>query len=84
MAKKSKLLAALDAHKGVDHELERQKKLQKQAARRKRSRAAAKLRNGGPANGEVDAEVNGKEERPQKENGYQSEDESEDDSTTVC
>ncbi len=37
MAKKSKLLAALDAHKGRDHKLEKQKKLQKQAARKKRS-----------------------------------------------
>lgn len=36
MAKKSKLLAALDAQKGRDHNLERQKKLQKQAVKRKR------------------------------------------------
>lgn len=35
MAKKSKLLAALDAHKGRDYKLEHQKKLQKQAERRK-------------------------------------------------
>lgn len=34
--RKSKLLAALDAHKGIDHKLERQKKLQKQAAKKKR------------------------------------------------
>ena len=38
MAKKSKLLNALDRYKGVDHELERQKKMQKQAERRKRAR----------------------------------------------
>lgn len=37
MAKKSKLLAALDAHKGRDYKLEKQKKLQKQAAKKKRS-----------------------------------------------
>lgn len=36
MAKKSKLLAALDAHKGKDYKIEKQKKFQKQAAKRKR------------------------------------------------
>ena len=35
---KSKLIAALDAHKGRDHKLERQKKLQKEATKRKRSK----------------------------------------------
>ncbi|KLJ09534.1 hypothetical protein EMPG_15060 [Blastomyces silverae] len=39
MVKKSKLLSALDAHKGRDYELERQKKLQKAAERRKRAAA---------------------------------------------
>ena len=38
MAKKSKLLDALDRYKGVDHELERQKKMQKQAERRKQAK----------------------------------------------
>ncbi|KAG9676776.1 Ebp2-domain-containing protein, partial [Aureobasidium melanogenum] len=38
MAKGSKLLAALDREKGVDHKLERQKKQQKAAEKRKRSR----------------------------------------------
>lgn len=38
MAKKSKLLSALDAHKNVDYSLQKQKKLQKQAAKRKRSK----------------------------------------------
>ncbi|KAL8801379.1 MAG: hypothetical protein Q9182_004493 [Xanthomendoza sp. 2 TL-2023] len=38
MAKKSRLLSALDAHKNFNHNLERQKKLQKQAAKRKRSK----------------------------------------------
>ena len=37
MAKKGKLLVALDAHKGRDYKLEKQKKLQKQAARKKKS-----------------------------------------------
>ena len=40
MAKRSKLLAALDAHKGVNHKLENQKKQQKQAEKRKRSKEA--------------------------------------------
>lgn len=38
MAKKSKLLAALDAHKGKDHKLEKHKKLRKLAEKRKKSR----------------------------------------------
>ncbi|MCJ1431309.1 rRNA-processing protein and EBNA1-binding protein ebp2 [Xylographa pallens] len=40
MARKSKLLAALDAHKGKDYKLEKQKTLQKDAAKRKRIKAA--------------------------------------------
>lgn len=39
MAKKGKLLVALDAHKGRDYELEKQKKQQKQAAKKKRAKA---------------------------------------------
>ncbi|KAL9062838.1 MAG: hypothetical protein Q9161_009729 [Pseudevernia consocians] len=39
MAKKGKLLAALDAHKGRDYRLEKQKKQQKQAAKKKRTKA---------------------------------------------
>ena len=42
MAKKSKLLAALDAHKGRDFKKERQKKLQKQAERRKKTKSVEK------------------------------------------
>lgn len=45
MAKKGKLFSALDAHKNIDHRREKQKKLQKQAAKRKRSREH------GPTNG---------------------------------
>ncbi|KAL1953987.1 hypothetical protein VTO42DRAFT_1873 [Malbranchea cinnamomea] len=40
MAKKSKLLSALDAHRGRDFYKERQKKLQKAAEKRKRAKAA--------------------------------------------
>jgi rRNA-processing protein EBP2 len=36
---KSKLKQALEQFKGVDHKLEKQKKLQKQAGKRKRSKA---------------------------------------------
>ena len=39
MAKKGKLLVALDAHKDRDYKLEKQKKQQKQAARKKRTKA---------------------------------------------
>ncbi|KAL8961262.1 MAG: hypothetical protein Q9193_002157 [Seirophora villosa] len=38
MVKTSKLLSALDAHRNIDHRKERQQKLQKQAAKRKRLR----------------------------------------------
>ena len=43
MAKDRKLKAALDRHKGVDHKLERQKKLQKDAERRKRQKKERKV-----------------------------------------
>lgn len=39
MAKKGKLLAVLDAHKGRDYKIEKQKKQQRQAAKKKRSQA---------------------------------------------
>ena len=39
MAKRSKLLTALDIHKGRDYKLEKQKKQQKQAAKKLRSKA---------------------------------------------
>ena len=45
MARSSKLLAALDAHKGRDHDHERQVKLQKDAAKRKRNRAVKETSN---------------------------------------
>lgn len=38
MAKKGKLLTALDAHKGRDYNLQKQKKQQKQAAKKKRTK----------------------------------------------
>lgn len=38
MVKKSKLLAALDAHKGKDYKLEKQKMLQRKAEKRKKTK----------------------------------------------
>ena len=46
MARKSKLLAALDAHKRRDYKLEKQQKSQKQAEKRKKSRATGHRPNG--------------------------------------
>ncbi|KAI9794739.1 MAG: rRNA-processing protein and EBNA1-binding protein ebp2 [Candelina submexicana] len=46
MAKKSKLRAALDAEKGTDYRLLRQKKLEKQAQKKKRSKVAGNGVNG--------------------------------------
>ncbi|CAF9904282.1 MAG: rRNA-processing protein and EBNA1-binding protein ebp2 [Heterodermia speciosa] len=46
MARKSKLLAALYAHKGGDYKVEKQKKMQKEAEKRKRSRATRDKSNG--------------------------------------
>lgn len=40
MPRKSNLLAALDAHKGRDYKLEKQKGLQKKAEKRRKSKAA--------------------------------------------
>ena len=58
MAKKSKLLAALDAHKGRDYKLEKQKKLQKQAAKKKVSNSQLQSLDGD--NGQVGgAPING-------------------------
>ena len=57
MAKRSKLLAALDAHKGRDFKVEHQKKQQKQAERRKRSKATKP--DAEPGNVENDGESDG-------------------------
>ena len=51
MAKRSKLLAALDAHRGKDYKLEKQKKLQKQAASKKKSNP--RLQSSDPADGPI-------------------------------
>ena len=53
---KSKLLTALDAHRGRNYKVEKQKKLQKQAAKKKRSKAPVQ-NNSEQKDGET--EVNG-------------------------
>ena len=76
MVKKSKLLAALDAHKGRDHKLEKQKKLQKEAEKRKQSKqipdelAVGSIQGGGAESN------NGVSQLNEESDGYES-DESE-------
>jgi len=54
---KSKLKAALENFKGVDHKLERQRKLQKQAEKKKRAKTKAQVDN---SEEEAEAQTNGK------------------------
>ena len=56
MAKKSKLLSALDRYKGLDYELERQRKMQKQAEKRKRTKLVKRV-NGAEESGREDGDV---------------------------
>lgn len=67
MAKKSKLLNALDRYKGVDYELERQKKLQKQAEKRKRAKLEKRV-NGVEQDGN-DYGINGQANNNRENNG---------------
>ena len=63
---KSKLLSALDSHQGRDYKLEKQKKLQKQAAKKKKSKdpitdgeekeSIQALTNGKPTEPEIESE----------------------------
>ena len=67
MVKKSKLLAALDAHKGTDYRLGKQKILQKKAEKRKKRKEAeqsskAKV-DGVERESEIGAAVNGHTEK---------------------
>ena len=54
---KSKLLTALDAHRGRNYKVEKQKKLQKQAAKKKRSNPPVQIDSEQKEDGET--EVNG-------------------------
>ena len=76
MAKKSKLLAALDAHKGRDYNLENQTQLQKQAERRKKSKVS-KDASDAESTGEGGAQLNGKTSRLEEESDGWESDESE-------
>lgn len=75
MAKKSKLLAALDAHKGRDYKLEKQKKLQRQAVKRKKARLQIQS---AEAESEIEAEtkteipINGRHELGEESEGWES------------
>jgi len=55
MAKKGKLLTALDAHKRRNYELERQKSLQKKAQKRKNAKLAANSLDEVEDNGEANS-----------------------------
>ncbi|KAL8914241.1 MAG: hypothetical protein Q9171_001112 [Xanthocarpia ochracea] len=77
MAKKSKLFSALNAHKNVDFGLQRQKKLQKQAAKRKRSKEPSSFfYNGEPVmSGGLQMAENGDRINEQEEGDWVSEQE---------
>lgn len=76
MAKKSKLLSALDAQKGWIYKLEKQKMLQKQAEKRKQVKTAKAASDAEGAK-EGSVELNGEKPRLEEESdGWQS-DESE-------
>lgn len=79
---KSKLITALAAHKGRDYRLEKQKKLQKEAAKKKRSKAPLS----DPEEKEnVQAEVNGTTPMPEGESeGWESDESEVADATAVC
>ena len=53
---KSKLLTALDAHRGRNYKVEKQKKLQKQAAKKKRSKPPVQNDSEQKDNGETEVD----------------------------
>lgn len=82
MARKSKLFIALDAHKGRDYKLEKQKRQQKQAAKKKRTKAQ-----GSDSEGKenVEARPNSTASMPKDESdGWESEESEATGATTVC
>ena len=82
MAKKGKLLAALDAHKGRDYRLEKQKKQQKQAAKKKRTKApGSKFEE----REKVESLANGTVSMPEAESdGWESDESEAAEATVVC
>lgn len=82
MAKKGKLLTALDAHKGRDYKLEKQKKQQKQAAKKKRTKAP---RSNLDEKENVEAQANGTASMPEVESdGWESDESAAAEDTAVC
>ncbi len=82
MAKKGKLLAALDAHKGRDYRLEKQKKQQKQAVKKKRTKAP---RSQFEEKENIEAHVNGTASMPEAESdGWESDESEAAEATVVC
>lgn len=71
---KSKLHSALDSHQGRDYKLEKQKKLQKQAAKKKKSKAPT---SDGEEKENIEALTNGKLTEPELESEGWESDESE-------
>ena len=82
MAKKGKLLAALDAHKGRDYKLEKQKKQQKQAAKQKRTKTPGSNLD---EKKNVEAQANGTASMPDVESdGWESDESEAAEDTAVC
>ena len=72
---KSKLLSALDAHRGRNYKVEKQKKLQKQAAKKKKSKAP--VSNNLEQEEDVETKINGTIPMPEAESEGWESDESE-------
>lgn len=79
---KGKLLTALDAHRGRNHKVEKQKKLQKQAAKKKKSKAPVSTI---LEQEDVESEVNGTITMPEAESeGWESDESSAAEPGPVC
>ena len=72
MPKRSKLLAALDSHKGKDHRLERQKALRKAAAKKKALKKAPQSSADESEIGGGTAHSDGVPELPAESEGWES------------
>lgn len=83
MAKRSKLLAALDAHKGKNYEHKKQKTLQKKAEKKKKAKQEP-LSSNHDNEHEEDLKLNDDVPAPEKDSDGWESDESEDVLTAVC
>lgn len=87
MGEKRKLLAALDAHRGRNVKLERQKKLQKQAEKKKKLKHQQRITNDVDASGAEDGgvEIAGVEEEVAVNNdGWETEESEKAPPAAVC